>query len=237
MDTRAALRSAFGVLRNRVFARLYLAPASSNASRATATHTRASPRRWVVCARYRRAAARRPIRAQAAHFANRRGRPGTTIVYMMPIRVTASANETNRILVTYTPASDIYTITDSAANLTSSGLCMAVDSHTVNCPGTGIKTIDVDVGRANDSAELDRNTIQVSATMETSIPGVFAAGDIASYTGKLELIATGFSEAAIAVNHAVHHIDPKARVNPGHSTNLKIFKDREAARSAAAAGE
>ena len=75
--------------------------------------------------------------------------------------------------------------------------------------------------------DLERNTIRVSATMETNIRGVFAAGDIATYEGKLELIATGFAEAAIAVNHAVHHIDPDARVNPGHSTNLKVFKDRE----------
>jgi hypothetical protein len=26
------------------------------------------------------------------------------------------------------------------------------------------------------------------------------------------------------VNNAVHFIDPKARVNPGHSTNLKVFQ-------------
>lgn len=77
--------------------------------------------------------------------------------------------------------------------------------------------------------ELERNTIRVGSSMETNIPGVFAAGDIAHYEGKLELIATGFAEAAVAVNHAVHHIDPEARVNPGHSTNLKVFKDREAA--------
>jgi ferredoxin/flavodoxin---NADP+ reductase len=84
--------------------------------------------------------------------------------------------------------------------------------------------------------DLARNTIRVSQTMETNVPGVYAAGDIATYAGKLELIATGFSEAAIAVNHAVHHIDPKARVNPGHSTNLKVFKDREAAEPISAAG-
>ncbi len=77
--------------------------------------------------------------------------------------------------------------------------------------------------------ELERNSIRVGRTMETNIPGVFAAGDIAAYEGKLELIATGYAEAAIAVNYAVHHIDPKARVNPGHSTNLKVFKDREPA--------
>lgn len=77
--------------------------------------------------------------------------------------------------------------------------------------------------------ELQRNTIKVNHRLETNLPGVYAAGDIVSYEGKLELIATGFSEAAMAVNHAVHEIDPKARYNPGHSTNLKVFKEREAA--------
>lgn len=77
--------------------------------------------------------------------------------------------------------------------------------------------------------ELERNAIKVGPTMATNIPGVFAAGDVVTYEGKLELIATGYAEAAIAVNNAVHHIDPKARVNPGHSTNLRIFKDREPA--------
>jgi thioredoxin reductase len=75
--------------------------------------------------------------------------------------------------------------------------------------------------------ELERHSIRVGRHMETNIPGVFAAGDISTYEGKLELIATGFGEACIAVNYAVHHIDPKARVNPGHSTNLKIFKERD----------
>jgi ferredoxin/flavodoxin---NADP+ reductase len=82
--------------------------------------------------------------------------------------------------------------------------------------------------------DLTRNTLRVGPTMQTNIAGVFAAGDIATYEGKLELIATGFAEAAIAVNHAVHHIDPKARVNPGHSTNLKVFKEREEAQPAVA---
>lgn len=85
--------------------------------------------------------------------------------------------------------------------------------------------------------ELERNTIRVSQTMETNIPGVYAAGDVTKYEGKLELIATGFAEAAIAVNYAVHRIDPKARVNPGHSTNLKVFKDREDAEPVGAGRE
>jgi ferredoxin/flavodoxin---NADP+ reductase len=72
--------------------------------------------------------------------------------------------------------------------------------------------------------ELERNTIKVSQVMETNLPGVYAAGDVVHYPGKLELIALGYGEAAIAVNNIVHYLNPKARVNPGHSTNLKVFK-------------
>jgi ferredoxin/flavodoxin---NADP+ reductase len=85
--------------------------------------------------------------------------------------------------------------------------------------------------------ELQRNSIKVNHRLETNLPRVYAAGDIAHYDGKLELIATGFSEAAMAVNHAVQEINPKARYSPGHSTNLKVFKDREQAEEAAAAEE
>ena len=81
--------------------------------------------------------------------------------------------------------------------------------------------------------EFEKHSIKVNNRLETNIPGIFAAGDIAHYEGKLELIATGFSEAAMAVNHAVHSINPTARYNPGHSTNLKVFKEREDAEAAA----
>jgi thioredoxin reductase (NADPH) len=73
--------------------------------------------------------------------------------------------------------------------------------------------------------EVEKNRIRVDAHMSTNVPGIYAAGDIVDYDGKLDLIATGFAEAAIAVNQAVHFVDPTARVNPGHSTNLKVFKE------------
>ena len=72
--------------------------------------------------------------------------------------------------------------------------------------------------------ELDGNTIQVDSRMMTNLRGVYAAGDIANYDGKLELIATGFGEAAIAVNNAVHQARPDEKIDPGHSTNLGVFK-------------
>jgi thioredoxin reductase (NADPH) len=74
--------------------------------------------------------------------------------------------------------------------------------------------------------ELKGNRIVVNQLMETNIPGVYAAGDVVDYPGKLDLIVSGFAEAAIAVNNAVHRVDPSARVNPGHSTSMKVFKQK-----------
>jgi ferredoxin/flavodoxin---NADP+ reductase len=68
--------------------------------------------------------------------------------------------------------------------------------------------------------DLEGNAIKVDSMMQTSRPGVFAAGDICTYPGKLKLIATGFGEAAIAVNYAKHYLDPSANIFPGHSTSL-----------------
>jgi len=75
--------------------------------------------------------------------------------------------------------------------------------------------------------EFEKGDIKVASTMETNIPGIFAAGDITTYPGKLKLIATGVAEASIAVNHAVHFINPTAKVAPGHSSNMAVFGQSE----------
>ncbi|MGD2121301.1 MAG: NAD(P)/FAD-dependent oxidoreductase [Gemmatimonadota bacterium] len=75
--------------------------------------------------------------------------------------------------------------------------------------------------------ELEGNRVRVDRLMRTNLPNVFAVGDMVAYDGKLDLIATGFAEAAVAVNQAVRILDPDARVNPGHSTNLRIFRESE----------
>lgn len=62
--------------------------------------------------------------------------------------------------------------------------------------------------------------VLVDAHMETNLPGIYAAGDVAAYDGKLKLIATGFGEAAIAVNYAKTRIDPTAKLFPGHSSEM-----------------
>jgi thioredoxin reductase (NADPH) len=65
----------------------------------------------------------------------------------------------------------------------------------------------------------DKRHIVVDSHMATNIPGVFAAGDVVEYPGKVRLIATGFGEAATAVNNAAPVIDPSAKVFPGHSSD------------------
>jgi thioredoxin reductase len=69
--------------------------------------------------------------------------------------------------------------------------------------------------------ELEGAAIKVDSMMHTSRAGIFAAGDIAAYPGKLKLIATGFGEACTAINYAKHYLDPAANIFPGHSSNMK----------------
>ncbi len=66
--------------------------------------------------------------------------------------------------------------------------------------------------------ETDKRHVVVDSSMRTNLPRVFAAGDITEYPGKVRLIATGFGEAATAVNNAAVVIDPSAHVFPGHSS-------------------
>jgi ferredoxin/flavodoxin---NADP+ reductase len=70
--------------------------------------------------------------------------------------------------------------------------------------------------------EVQKGAIVVDPVMKTSMDGVWAAGDITMFDGKLKLIATGFAEAAIAVAQAVHHIRPDMKIQPKYSTNTGV---------------
>jgi ferredoxin/flavodoxin---NADP+ reductase len=68
--------------------------------------------------------------------------------------------------------------------------------------------------------ELEGNRhVLVDTAMRTNIDGVFAAGDITEYDGKVRLISVGFGEVATAVNNAAVYLDPTAHVFPGHTSN------------------
>lgn len=74
---------------------------------------------------------------------------------------------------------------------------------------------------------VEKDEIVVNQLMETGRDGIWAAGDVNTYPGKLKLIATGFAEAATAVNQAVHWIYPEKKVSPGHSSNLAVFGQKD----------
>lgn len=64
---------------------------------------------------------------------------------------------------------------------------------------------------------LEGRQLPVNRRMETDVPGVFAAGDITTYDGKLKLVSVSFGEAVVAANHVAAYLDPSVRAFPGYS--------------------
>jgi ferredoxin/flavodoxin---NADP+ reductase len=64
--------------------------------------------------------------------------------------------------------------------------------------------------------EIRKRQIVVDTMGRTSVPGIYAAGDIVDYDGKVKLIATGFGEVATAVNNAAAYLNPSVSAFPGH---------------------
>ena len=81
-----------------------------------------------------------------------------------------------------------------------------------------------DLGPIKDwGLQIDGREIRANGKMETNIPGVYVAGDVAGPLDgiKLNLIATGYAQAALAVNVAKAYVDPGSKVFPGHSSEMK----------------
>ncbi|MBP1971718.1 thioredoxin reductase (NADPH) [Virgibacillus natechei] len=68
--------------------------------------------------------------------------------------------------------------------------------------------------------EIKNNCILTNSKAETTVPGIYAVGDISTYEGKVKLMATGFGEAPIAVSNAIVYMDPKASLHTAHSTSI-----------------
>jgi thioredoxin reductase (NADPH) len=81
-----------------------------------------------------------------------------------------------------------------------------------------------DLGPIKDwGLEIEGREIRTNGKMETNRPGVFVAGDVAGPVDglKLNLIATGYAQAALAVNVAKAYVDPNSKIFPGHSSEMK----------------
>lgn len=68
----------------------------------------------------------------------------------------------------------------------------------------------------------ERLKFVVNAEQETSVPMVFAVGDVAGYGGKAELIATGFGEVPTAINAVIRRLYPERQTAPEHSSSIII---------------
>src|SRR5271157_2655812 len=67
---------------------------------------------------------------------------------------------------------------------------------------------------------LHENLIPVdTAKFETSVPGIFAIGDINTYPGKLKLILSGFHEATLAAQRAHHYVYPNKKLTFQYTTS------------------
>ena len=67
---------------------------------------------------------------------------------------------------------------------------------------------------ANWNLNIEKNAIEVDNTLDyqTNVPGIYAIGDINTYSGKLKLILCGFHEATLAVQSAYKKIYPNKKV-------------------------
>ena len=74
---------------------------------------------------------------------------------------------------------------------------------------------------------LERKALAVDTAMfQTSVPGIFAVGDINSYPGKKKLILSGFHEAALAAFGIQHHLFPQQKQFLQYTTTSPIMHKR-----------
>jgi thioredoxin reductase (NADPH) len=74
---------------------------------------------------------------------------------------------------------------------------------------------------------LNRKTISVDAArFQTSIPGIFAVGDINDYPGKKKLILSGFHEAALAAFAVREYLNPGEKVPLQYTTTSPLLQRR-----------
>lgn len=75
--------------------------------------------------------------------------------------------------------------------------------------------------------ELEKKAIKVDTEkFQTSIPGIFAVGDINAYPGKKKLILSGFHEAALAAFAIQHHLYPEKKQFLQYTTTSPVMHKR-----------
>ncbi|MCJ8012922.1 NAD(P)/FAD-dependent oxidoreductase [Paenibacillus sp. KQZ6P-2] len=102
-----------------------------------------------------------------------------------------------------------------------------------------VDEVVINHGYERDTTLLQNSTLKIdiaeqdyiagTPSSESSVPGLYAAGDILMHEGKLNLIAGAFQDAANAVNKAKQFIQPDAGQIAMVSSHNEVFKDRNKA--------
>lgn len=80
---------------------------------------------------------------------------------------------------------------------------------------------------ANWGIALENNLVSVeTSAFETSVPGIFAIGDINTYPGKLKLILCGFHEGALMAQKAHHYVYPNKRLVFQYTTSSSSLQKK-----------
>lgn len=105
--------------------------------------------------------------------------------------------------------------------------------ETMNFP---IDELVIHHGYERDMALLDQSKLEIArveneyiagnSSSETSVEGIYAAGDILKYDGKINLIAGAFQDAANAVNKAKQFVEPGANEKGMVSSHNDRFTER-----------
>ncbi len=75
--------------------------------------------------------------------------------------------------------------------------------------------------------ELEKKALKVDTEkFQTSVPGIFAVGDINTYPGKKKLILSGFHEAALAAFAIQHHLYPQKKQFLQYTTTSPVMHKR-----------
>ena len=74
---------------------------------------------------------------------------------------------------------------------------------------------------------LERKLVTVDvSTFESSVPGIYAIGDINTYKGKKKLILSGFHEAALAAYAIKQVFEPDKKLNVQYTTTSPLMHER-----------
>lgn len=125
------------------------------------------------------------------------------ISILTPFMINQVNQENNQIKITLKKTRTVDEFTDFIADAMIVNYGFKSDSHIIRKWGL----------------EFEKNKIKVNSNQQTSQSGIYAIGDIAYQEGNVELIASGFGEAPIAINHALNTIYPDKR-QATHSTQL-----------------